>query len=134
MTVRVPEEELEGREPGEGVFEGVLVIPVEVALLERVPVNVPEAERVPEGVPDEERVTDTVADGVTVEEEVLLDDEPEEPEAVPDGVGEGVGNITPATYSGPAYIVPALVTEFQAFVVKVPAVAPVHTLTRERMP
>ena len=90
MTVRVPEEELEGREPGEGVFEGVLVIPVEVALLERVPVT--------------------------------------------DGVGEGVGNITPATYSGPAYIVPALVTEFQAFVVKVPAVAPVHTLTRERMP
>ena len=53
---------------------------------------------------------------------------------VVEGVGVGVGNRTPSTNKGPAYIEPALVTLFQAFVVKVPAVAPVHTLTRERMP
>ena len=90
VTMREPVRELDGKEPREGVLEGVQETPVEVAVVERV--------------------------------------------LVTDGVGEGVGNITPATYSGPAYIVPALVTEFQAFVVKVPAVAPVHTLVRERMP
>ena len=50
------------------------------------------------------------------------------------GVGEREGSTTPCTNSGPAYIVPALVTLFQTFVVKVPAVAPVHTLTSVSRP
>ena len=92
----------------------------------------------PEILLEKEEVPVTVADGVKVGEAVPETEAPEEKEGVPDGVtevvGEGEGNITPATYSGPAYIVPALVTLFHAFVVKVPTVAPVHTLTRERMP
>ena len=108
---------------------------------ERVPVSdgVPDFEGVPLDVPDKEGVN---------EGEVVGVDPPAvgEPEGVPDFevvalgdgvtevVGEGEGNSTPITNSGPAYIVPALVTLFHAFVVKVPAVAPVHTLTRERMP
>ena len=96
----------------------------------------------PEILLEKEEVPVTVADGVKVGEAVPETEAPEEIEGVPDGVtdgvtevvGEGEGNITPATYSGPAYIVPALVTLFHAFVVKVPTVAPVHTLTRERMP
>ena len=65
---------------------------------------------------------------------MLEDDAPDDAEGVPEEVGEGVGSITPSTYSGPAYMVPAFVTSFQAFVVKVPAVAPVHTFVSARMP
>ena len=73
---------------------------------------------------------DGVNDGVGVPD----GDAPGEKEGVPVGVGEGEGSITPATNRGPAYMVPALVTEFHAFVVKLPAVAPVHTFMRVRMP
>ena len=45
-----------------------------------------------------------------------------------------MGIITPRTYSGPAYIVPAFATEFQAFVGNVPAVVPVHTFVSSKMP
>ena len=71
-----------------------------------------------------------------VEDAVAVPDAEEPPEGVAEllGVGEAEGRTTPCTNSGPAYIVPALVTEFQAFVVKTPAAAPVHTLVRERSP
>jgi len=45
-----------------------------------------------------------------------------------------VGSVTPITNRGPAYIVPALVTESHALVGNVPAVVPVRTLVSVRMP
>ena len=77
-------------------------------------------EAVNEGVREEEAVKEGVVEGEGV--------------GVGEGVGEGVGSITPVTNKGPAYMVPALVTEFHAFVVKLPAVAPVHTFMRVRIP
>ena len=75
-------------------------------------------------------VADGVNDGVCVPE----GEAPREKEGVPVGVGEGEGSTTPCTNKGPAYMVPALVTEFQAFVVKLPAEAPVHTFVRLSTP
>ncbi len=49
-------------------------------------------------------------------------------------MGEGVGSVTPITNRGPAYIVPALVTESHTLVGNVPAVVPVRTLVSVRMP
>jgi hypothetical protein len=77
---------------------------------------VPEPLRVPEGVPEPLRVP--------------VEDAPEDTEAVL----EGEGSVTPITDRGPAYIVPALVTEFHAVVGNVPAVVPVRTLVSVRMP
>ena len=87
-------------------------------------------------------LTEGVADGVKVPVGLPLEDAPEEiddvadgvGEAVSEGVGEGDGSTTPCTNKGPAYIVPALAVEFQAMVGKLPAVAPVHTFTKVRMP
>ena len=45
-----------------------------------------------------------------------------------------MGSVTPITNRGPAYIVPALITEFHAVVGNVPAVVPVRTWVSVRMP
>ena len=54
-------------------------------------------------------VTEAPPLGVSVGEGVFVPEGVGEGVFVPEGVGVGEGNITPATYSGPAYIVPALV-------------------------
>ena len=137
-TVIEPEGEEDDKLPCDGVPVGVLLTlggaGVEEPLLVRVPVGEPEEDRVPEGVAVIEGVLETVADGVYVGDGEPEGEAPKDIEGVPDDDGEGVGSITPATNKGPAYMVPALVTEFHAFVVKLPAVAPVHTFMRVRMP
>ena len=124
VTVGVPDNE----EPPEAV-------PVAVSLpLGAPPVGEPLTEREPLGVEEGERVADGVPEGVNVGEGVPDDETPLDSEAVAEGVGEGEGNITPTTNSGPAYIVPAFVTAFHALVGNVPAVVPVHTLVSSKMP
>ena len=123
----------------EEVDEGVLeeeeppdAVPVEVSLplavgdplTVREPLGVLELVRVPDGVLEGVNVGDGVPDGVA----------PPDIDAVAEGVREGVVSVMPTTYTGAAYTVPALVTEFHAFVVNVPAVAPVHTLVSSKMP
>ena len=118
----VPEEVLVGvsdkEEPPEAVPDGVSLplgaAPVGDPLTVREPLGVAEGVRVPDGVPDDEAPPDS--DGVA------------------EGVWEGVGSVTPITNRGPAYIVPALVTESHALVGNVPAVVPVRTLVSVRMP
>ena len=105
----------EGLIGGEGVLETVAVGEF---VLESLPVI--DEVGVTAGVPDNEEPPDAVGELLGVGELV--------------GESEGEGRTTPCTNRGPAYIVPALVTEFQAFVVKTPAAAPVHTLVRERSP
>ncbi len=99
---------------GEGVDDGAA--PEGDPLTVREPLVVPEPLRVPEGVPEPLRVP--------------VEDAPEDTEAVL----EGEGSVTPITDRGPAYIVPALATEFQAAVGNVPAVVPVRTLVSVRIP
>jgi len=145
---------LEGDLEAEGVREGVLdVVPEEVddgvpdeeeppeavpvwelLALAAAPVGDPLAVREPLGVLELVRVPDGVPEGVSVGDGVPDDEAPPDIEAVAEGVCEGVGSATPTTYTGAAYIVPALATEFHAFVVNVPAVAPVHTFVSCRMP
>ena len=132
LTVWVTVEVLESEEPPDAVPDGVS-LPLKAAPVGE-PLELREPVGVPDAVPEPDRVPDGVPEGVYVGEGVLDDDAPPDKEAVAEGVWEGVGSITPTTYSGAAYIVPALVTEFHAFVVKVPAVAPVHTFVSCRMP
>jgi hypothetical protein len=100
--------------------------PVADPLAAREPLVVPELLRVPDGVPEGVYVGDGVED---------KEDPPDDKaEAVAERVGEGEGSVTPITDRGPAYIVPALVTEFQAVVGNAPAVVPVRTLVSVRMP
>ena len=125
----VPEEVddgvLEEEEPPDAVPVWVsLPLAVGDPLVVREPLAVRELERVPVGVPEGVKVGDGVRDG----------EAPPDIEAVAEGVCEGVGSVTPTTYTGAAYIVPALATEFHALVGNVPAVAPVHTLVSDRMP
>ena len=122
-----------------------------LALIDPDTVGVPD----PIGVPDPDTVSvldnDTIGvthpDTVGVNEVVVGDSEEVPlgvtvvvgvgvgvPDVVDEGVGDSEGNRIPFTNKGPANMVPALDTLFQAFVVKVPAVAPVHTLVRDRMP
>ena len=124
------------------VVDGVLedeeppdAVPVWVSLpLGAALVGDPLTVREPLGVLELVRVPDGVPEGVSVGEGVPDDEAPPDAEAVPDGVGEGVGSVTPITNRGPAYIVPALVTESHALVGNVPAVVPVRTLVSVRMP
>ena len=128
----VPDEVVDGvleeEEPPEGVPD-----PVSLPL-GAPPVGDPLAVREPLGVLELVRVPDGVPEGVNVGDGVPDDEAPPDIEAVAEGVCEGVGSATPTTYTGAAYIVPALATEFHAFVVNVPAVAPVHTFVSCRMP
>jgi hypothetical protein len=124
----VPDWVLEEEEPPEGVPDPVLLP------LAAPPVGDPLAVREPLGVLELVRVPDGVPDGVNVGDGVPDDEAPPDIEAVAEGVCEGVGSATPTTYTGAAYIVPALATEFHAFVVNVPAETPVHTFVSCRMP
>ena len=128
----VPEEVLVGvsdkEEPPEAVPDGVSLplgaAPVGDPLTVREPLGVAEGVRVPDGVPEGVYVVDGVPD----------DEAPPDSDGVAEGVWEGVGSVTPITNRGPAYIVPALVTESHALVGNVPAVVPVRTLVSVRMP
>jgi hypothetical protein len=128
VAVGVADEVLEEEEPPEGVPDPVLLP------LAAPPEGDPLAVREPLGVLELVRVPDGVPEGVNVGDGVPDDEAPPDIEAVAEGVCEGVGSATPTTYTGAAYIVPALATEFHAFVVNVPAVAPVHTFVSCRMP
>jgi len=125
----VPEEvvvgEVDEEEPPDAVPVWVsLPLPVGDPLTVREPLGVLELVRVPDGVPD----------GVNVGDGVPDEEAPDDTDAVAEGVWEGVGSVAPITNRGPAYIVPALATEFHALVGNAPAVAPVHTLVSARMP
>lgn len=145
VGVRDPLGVLDGVGDPLGVPEG---LGVKVGVLEKEPpaVGVPDsvADRVvvPDGVedlvvllvPDCVFVPEGVLLGVKVGDEVLEGDPPAVIEEVWLGVGLGEGCIKPCTYRGPAYCVPALVTEFHTFVGKLPAVVPVQTLVRLSSP
>ena len=110
-------------------------VPVGVSLpLGAAPVGDPLTVREPLGVLELVRVPDGVPEGVRVGEGVPDDEAPPDSDGVAEGVWEGVGSVTPITNRGPAYIVPALVTESHTPVGNVPAVVPVHTLVSVRMP
>jgi hypothetical protein len=89
----------------EGVLEGVPVVeappdavPVGVSLpLGAAPVGDPLAVREPLVVPELLRVPDGVPEGVNVGDGVPEGEAPDDTDAVPEGVGEGVGSITPIT-------------------------------------
>jgi hypothetical protein len=107
----------------ESVAVAVLeAVPVYEPVPDRLDVPVPVPERVAEGVPVRELVGETEGDleGVTV--------------AVVVAVGLGEGCNKPCTYRGPAYCVPALVTESHTFVGKLPATVPVRTVVRLSSP
>ena len=89
---------------------------------------------VPEGLADCVFVPEGVLLGVKVGDEVLEGDPPAVIEEVWLGVGLGEGCIKPCTYRGPAYCVPALVTESHTFVGKLPATVPVRTVVRLSSP
>ena len=73
---------------------------------------------------------DLVPVGVTVRETVWVG----ETVVVAVAVGLGEGSNKPWTYRGPAYCVPALVTESHTFAGKKPVVVPVRTLMRFSSP
>ena len=107
---------------GEGVWEGEGVT---LGVTEGVPVGLGEFVRVPLGV------VVTVLEGVAVA--VTVGDCEGVAPGEREGVGVCEGIATPTTNRGAAYMVPALVTSFHAFVVRLPEV-PVHTLDRYRRP
>ena len=116
---------------GEEELEGGPVVDVGDTVLD------PVHDRLPVGVGLGVRVDVKVAVGVKEGVTVLLRDAPKDIEGVLEGVGlgvwEGEGKRIPSTSKGPAYMVPALVTEFHTFEVKLPEV-PVHTFMRVRLP
>ena len=108
---------------GEGVWEGVGDV---LGVTEGVGDLLGVAEGVPLGV------VVTVLEGLTVD--VTVGDCEGVAPAEREGVGVCEGIVTPTTYRGAPYMVPALATSFHARVVKLPAAAPVHTLERYKRP